>query len=135
MASFDFSNEVRPLSMYSLAGLADIILLLLIFFILTSSFVTQFGIQIVLPRAESSATVNDQYVTVTLTADGNYYVNQARVSREQLLDAIRNQSGGRAALLMRADEGATIGQFAVVANIARALDLRVLMATERERRR
>ena len=135
MASFDFSNEVRPLSMYSLAGLADIILLLLIFFILTSSFVTQFGIQVVLPRAEASATVNDQYVTVTLTADGNYYVNQARVSREQLLDAIRNQSGGRAALLMRADEGATIGQFAVVTNIARALDLRVLMATERERRR
>ena len=134
MASFDFSNEVRPLSMYSLAGLADIILLLLIFFILTSSFVSQFGIQVVLPRAEASATVNDQYVTVTLTADGDYYVNQARVSRDQLLDTIRNQSGGRAALLMRADEGATIGQFAVVANIARALNLRVLMATERERR-
>jgi biopolymer transport protein ExbD len=134
MASFDFSNDVRPLSMYSLAGLADIILLLLIFFILTSSFVTQFGIQVVLPRAEASATVNDQYVTVTLTADGNYYVNQVLESREQLMQAIRDQSGGRAALLMRADEGATIGQFAVVANVARALDLRVLMATERERR-
>jgi len=35
-------------------------------------------------------------------------------------------------LLLRADEDATVGQFATVANIAKALNMRVLMATERE---
>lgn len=133
MATFDFSPEEKPLSTFSLAGLADIILLLLIFFILTSSFVTQFGIQVTLPRTDTGVTADDQYVTVTLTEDGNYFVEQSPVTREGLLAAIRNAVGDKSALLMRADEKASIGQFAVVANIAKALNLRVLMATERER--
>ena len=133
MATFDFSPEEKPLSTFSLAGLADIILLLLVFFILTSSFVTQFGIQVTLPKTETGVTADDQYVTVTLTEDGNYYVDQTPVTRDGLLSAIRGAVGTKSALLMRADEKASIGQFAVVANIAKALNLRVLMATERER--
>ncbi len=133
MATFDFSPEEKPLSTFSLAGLADIILLLLVFFILTSSFVTQFGIQVTLPKTETGVTADDQYVTVTLTEDGNYYVDQTPVTRDRLLSAIRGAVGTKSALLMRADEKASIGQFAVVANIAKALNLRVLMATERER--
>ena len=133
MATFDFSPQEKPLSTFSLAGLADIILLLLIFFILTSSFVTQFGIQVTLPKTDAGVTADEQYVTVTLTEDGNYFVEQSPATRETLLTAIRDAAGNRTALLMRADEKASIGQFAVVANIAKALNLRVLMATERER--
>jgi biopolymer transport protein ExbD len=135
MATFDFSPQEQPLSTFSLAGLADIILLLLVFFILTSSFVTQFGIQVTLPKTETGVTADDQYITVSLTEDGNYFVDQSPVSRDQLLTTIRNSVGTKTALLMRADEKASIGQFAVVANIAKALNLRVLMATERERLR
>lgn len=135
MATFDFSPQQKPLSTFSLAGLADIILLLLVFFILTSSFVTQFGIQVSLPKTETGVTTDDQYVTVSLTDAGNYFVNQESVSREDLMMAIRDASQGKSALLMRADERATIGQFAVVANIAKALNMRILMATERERAR
>ena len=116
-----------------MAGLADIILLLLIFFILTSSFVTQFGILVTLPRTETGVTTDNLYVTVTLTDDGKYFVDQAPIEREALMRTIREASQSKAALLMRADENATIGQFAVVANIAKALNLRVMMATERER--
>ncbi|MGA7304605.1 MAG: biopolymer transporter ExbD [Rhodothermales bacterium] len=133
MATFDFSPEEKPLSTFSLAGLADIILLLLVFFILTSSFVTQFGIQVTLPKTETGVTTDDQYVTVTLTEEGTYFVDQSPVTRDGLLTAIRNSAGTKSALLMRADEKASIGQFAVVANIAKALNLRILMATERER--
>ncbi len=135
MATFDFSPQQKPLSTFSLAGLADIMLLLLVFFILTSSFVTQFGIQVSLPKTETGVTTDDQYVTVSLTDDGNYFVNRESVSREDLMMAIRDASQGKSALLMRADERATIGQFAVVANIAKALNMRILMATERERAR
>lgn len=135
MANFEFSPEEKPLSTFSLAGLADIILLLLVFFILTSSFVTQFGIQVTLPKTETGVTADDQYVTVTLTEDGTYYVDQSPATRDQLLTTIRAAIGTKTALLMRADEKASIGQFAVVANIAKALNLRILMATERERLR
>lgn len=129
--AFDFSNSKEPLSTFSLAGLTDIVLLLLVFFLLTSNFIPQFGIQVNLPQADTSAPMEDQYVSVAITNDGRYYVNQNLVPREQLLQALIEAKGDRTALVLRADQEATVGQFATVANLAKALDMRVLMATER----
>ncbi len=131
MASIDFSTNRQPLSAFSLAGLADIVLLLLIFFLLTSSFIPQFGIRVNLPQVDSAAPTDAQYVTVAITADGEYYVEQERVPREQLVTAVSRVMGTRTALVLRADQDASVGQFATVANVAQALNLRVLMATER----
>jgi biopolymer transport protein ExbD len=115
----------------SLAGMTDVVLLLLIFFLLTSSFVPQMGIQVTLPQVDSSAPVEEQSVTVALTKDGTYYVNGSPVSASRLLNEIRAARTGQRTLVLRADQGATIGQFATVASAARALNMRVLMATER----
>ena len=76
--------------------------------------------------------VESQYITVAVTADGAYYVDQNRVERPQLLSAVRQAAGNRTALVLRADRNATVGQFASVASVAQALNLRVLMATERQ---
>ncbi|NNE71185.1 MAG: biopolymer transporter ExbD [Rhodothermales bacterium] len=120
---------------FSQAGLADIVLLLLVFFLLTSSFIPQFGIRVNLPQTETQAPSDPQYVSVAITSNGDYYVEQARVPREALLDAIRDVVGDRSAMLVRADRDATVGQFATVASIAQALNLRVQMASERAGRR
>ncbi|MFW5955632.1 MAG: ExbD/TolR family protein [Rhodothermales bacterium] len=130
--TFDFSTSRKPLTVFSMAGLTDIVLLLLIFFLLTSNFIPQFGIQVNLPEADTSSPATGQFVTVVITEDGDYYVDQDRTSRENLLDAMRQVRGDRTAVVLRADRQATIEQFAAVASTARALDLRVLMATERE---
>ena len=129
--ALSFSSPKKPITAFSMAGLADIVLLLLIFFLLTSSFIPNFGIQVNLPRADTSVPMQSQYVTVVINAEGQFFVNQNRVRREELLSAVRDARGDRTALVLRADEEATVGQFAEVAAIARALDLRVLMATER----
>ena len=129
--SLDFSTSRKPLTTFSLAGLTDIVLLLLIFFLLTSNFIPQFGIQVNLPQADTSAPTEGQYLTVVITDEGQFYVEQDEVSSAGLLEAMREAKGDRTALVLRADQAATVGQFAAVATVARALDLRVLMATER----
>jgi biopolymer transport protein ExbD len=129
--SLDFSPDREPMTDISLAGMTDIVLLLLIFFLLTSSFITQMGIQVTLPQVDSSAPVEEQSVTVALTEDGTYYVNGSPVPAARLLDEIRATRTGQTTLILRADQGATIGQFASVASAARALDMRILVATER----
>lgn len=126
-----FSPEKKPLAEYALSGLADIVLLLLIFFLLTSNFIPQFGIQVNLPEAESSAPMESQYLNIAITSEGRFYVDQTPVSRENLLSEIQNVRGERSTLVLRADRDATVGQFAEVANVGRALGMRVLMATER----
>ena len=132
--SFQFSSSRKPLSVFSAAGLTDIVLLLLIFFLLTSSFIPQFGIRVNLPNADASAPAEPSYVTVVITDDGRFFVEQDQVSKEALLDAIVAIKGERTALLLRADESATINQFAAVGNVAKALNMSFSMATERGRR-
>jgi biopolymer transport protein ExbD len=130
--ALDFSPSREPLTSFSLAGMADVVLLLLIFFLLTSSFIPQLGIEVTLPEVDTSAPVQEDYVTVALTGQGTFYVNGERVSQARLLPAIRAaRTPAQNALVLRADQGATIGQFASVASAAQALNLRVLMATER----
>ena len=130
----DFSSGRKPLSVFSLAGLTDIVLLLLIFFLLTSSFVTQYGIEVTLPQVQAGAPTEDTSVTASITADGLYYVGGGVTTETDLAAAVRAASEGKRALILRADEAATVGQFAAVAGAARAADLRILMATEADER-
>ena len=133
--SLKFSTSKKPLSVFSAAGLTDIVLLLLIFFLLTSSFIPQFGIRVTLPNADSSAPANPNYVAVVITADGRFFVEQTEVQQEGLLSAIQSVKGDRTTLLLRADQSATINQLAAVLNVGKALNMTMSMATERGRNR
>ncbi len=126
----DFSTGRKPLSAFSLAGMTDIVLLLLIFFLLTSSFVAYHGIRVTLPEVAAAAPPEERNVAVTLTAEGVAYVDGTETALTDLEAAILGAAPGREAVLLRADRDATVGQFAQVASAARAAGLRVLMATE-----
>ncbi len=130
----DFSSGRRPLSAFSLAGMTDIVLLLLIFFLLTSSFVAQYGIRVTLPQVAAAAPPEDRSLDVTLTADGTTFVQGVETTPAALEAAILEAAPGHDALVLRADQEATVGQFAAVASAARAAGLRVLMATEPDER-
>jgi biopolymer transport protein ExbD len=116
---------------FSLAGMTDVVLLLLIFFLLTSSFIPQMGIQVNLPQVDSASPVTEQSITVSLTNDGTYYVAGSPVPKTRLVDELRSLRTDQQFLIMRADQEASIGQFAAVASAAQALNMRVLVATER----
>jgi len=116
---------------FSLAGMTDVVLLLLIFFLLTSSFIPQMGIQVNLPQVDSSSPVSEQSITVSLSKDGTYYVAGSPVPKARLVSELRSIRTDQSFLILRADQQASIGQFASVASAAQALDMRVLVATER----
>ncbi len=128
------SKALEPLSMFSQSSLTDIILLLLIFFLLTSSFVTNFGIRVNIPRAESSVTNNAQQISVAITQEGNFFVDGDQVARGSLSNAIRQayQNSPNASLVVRADRDARVDDAVQVMNIGRALNMNIVMATERD---
>ncbi|MTI87411.1 MAG: biopolymer transporter ExbD [Balneolaceae bacterium] len=136
--SMDFrkgDKSLKPLSLFSQSSLTDIVLLLLIFFLLTSSFVTNFGIQVTVPKAESSATVKPQYVSVAVTKEGTYYVDGDMTARGSLASAIRTavnnkKANGPVSIVLRADKDAIVDDAVRVMNIGKSLELKVLMATE-----
>lgn len=126
-------DRLEPLTMFSQSSLTDIVLLLLIFFLLTSSFVTNFGIRVDIPRAESGAQTEAQFISVTVTSEGDFYVDGDLVSEAQLSSAIREARNTKtdATLVLRADKEAIVDNAVRIMNIAKALDLRIFMATER----
>lgn len=126
----DFSTGRRPLSSFSLTGMTDIVLLLLIFFLLTSTFVAQYGIRVNLPQVTNLAPPEELNISVTLTAEGLAFVEGTETPLEELERTLLAASPGKEAILLRADQAATVGQFAQVASAARVAGLRVLMATE-----
>ncbi|MDZ7772659.1 MAG: biopolymer transporter ExbD [Balneolaceae bacterium] len=126
-------DRLEPLTLFSQSSLTDIVLLLLIFFLLTSSFVTNFGIKVNLPEAETSSQTDSQFVNVAITAKGEYFVDGERVTSGMLTNAIReayrNKPGS--SLVLRADREAIIDNAVRVMNVAGALQMPILLATER----
>lgn len=130
MARFNFSTGRRPISAFSLASLTDIVLLLLVFFLLTSSFVTQYGLRVNLPDVSTAVPLEQQYVAVSVEADGSVTVDDTPAPADSLEAVIAALRGDRTALAVYADRDATIGLLAQVAAAASALDMRVAIATD-----
>ena len=59
---------------FSTSSMADLVFLLLIFFMLTSSFVSQAGVTIELPKSDSQKPSEGKN-SVTITEDGRYFWN------------------------------------------------------------
>ncbi len=135
--NFRADNEVKkPMTLFAAAGLTDIVLLLLIFFLLTSSFVTNFGIRVDIPRAETAAVTEQHFINVTITNDGSFYVMGDPVTRANVASAIREQHSRhpQATLVVRADKNAIVDDAVHVMNVGKALNISMMMATERASR-
>lgn len=90
-----FSTQLKPLSVFSHSSLTDIVFLLLIFFLLSSSFVVQSGIKIQLPKSTAAEQETLRQIVVTMTEKGVIYLNDKQVGAETL--------GGQLAPLLERD--------------------------------
>src|SRR5699024_10148866 len=103
------------------------------FFLLTSSFVTNFGIKVDIPKAETGAQTESQFINVAVTKEGKFYVNGEQTEKGQLVSALREVKGSKmdSSLMLRADKDVIIDNAVRVKNDGQALDLIIVMATER----
>lgn len=84
----------------NLTSLIDVVLLLLIFFMVSTSFVKQSQINISLPEAESSSIVESppEQIDIMITATGIYLVNGRELINnrpETIRNALRKVSAGQ----------------------------------------
>lgn len=128
----DKTESRKPLSMFTQSSLTDIVLLLLIFFLLTSSFVTNFAIKVNVPQADSQTVSERRHISVTITSDGSFYVAGELTPRGSLAGKIRQeyQANPQATMVLRADKDAKVDDAVYVMNIGKSLNLSIMMATE-----
>ena len=115
---------------FSMSSMTDIIFLLLIFFMLTSSFITPSGLPVNLPSSETSDIVM-QEVTVTVTKDLKFSVNDRVVNRDQIkseLTTLLKDKKGQ--VVLHIDKQVPVEYLVEIGGIAASLEANVSIATQ-----
>jgi len=86
-----FEPSRKRISAISAVSLTDIVFLLLIFFLLSSTFIIQPGIKVDLPSTRTAEPESHNRVVVTVTEEGDLYVGMKRVSPDRLEDELEAQ--------------------------------------------
>ncbi len=124
-------------SEFSSASISDIVFLLLIYFLLTSSFVRQASIEVDLPTsAADKPTPAENYVTVGL--DGIYAWNERKLeTREELVplieEVLTDESKENDVVTLRIDKRVMFDEAAYVMGIVAGNQGKIVIETERER--
>lgn len=115
---------------FSMASMTDLIFLLLVFFMLTSNFVTPSGVPVNLPSAAQS-TIEVQKITVTVTKDLRFYINEKQISRASLEGELKSRLGGqKGAVVLNIDKDVASEHLVYVAGVAAKLEAKVIIATK-----
>ncbi len=105
-----------------LTALIDIVFLLLIFFLLASSFVDQQGIQILIPEVSSESKDLLPDITVQIDQDGIFYYNGIDIGDQALYYKLeeRFKASKVHRLAIRADRRVEYGKIVQVIDIAKS---------------
>jgi biopolymer transport protein ExbD len=116
----------------STSSLNDIMFFLLLFFLIISTIANPSVIKVLLPKASSNQTVNKKQVTLTVTKDKEYYLNDRPVGSADLENGILAETGNTPdpTIVLRMDATLTIQDLTDVLSIATKLKVRVVMATQ-----
>ena len=117
---------------FSMSSLTDIIFLLLIFFMLTATFIKIQNVD--LPESDSK-TVASTSVAVTIDKDGKYFLNAVEISPSRLEREVANaiaeaEDKNSATVTIVAEKGVPFDQVSKVMAVASKLKVRAILATQ-----
>lgn len=113
--------------------MTDIVFLLLIFFLLTSNFVTPNALKVDLPTSTVES-IQMQKVTVAISKDLRFMVNQTEVTEDRLKAVLEKELGDsepdERLVILRVDKSVPVEHLVTVASIATELEAKISIATD-----
>ena len=112
-----------------MSSMTDIVFLLLIFFMLTSTLVTVNALDIILPKAQGK-TENKKSTAVSITKKLDYYIDRKKVRESEIEQyLIENfKDTDQPTIVLRAEEGVPIEKAVKVLDIANRNKIKVVLA-------
>jgi len=120
-------NKVTP--EFNMSSMTDIVFLLLIFFILTSTMVTTNALDLVLPKAKGK-TDSNKNIAVSINKDLEFFIDKDKVSEADLETKLLTiiAADKEKAIILRAEEGVPIEKAVSVLDIANRNQIKVVLA-------
>jgi biopolymer transport protein ExbD len=121
------------LKQIDIAPLIDIVFQLLIFFMLTSSFIIQPGIKVNLPKAVTSEVVKFENIDILVTSENVTYLNGKVVTSRELKALLKQAAKRNQSILIKADKRASLGRVVEIWDMARQVGItQINIATNQE---
>ncbi len=121
MSLLEFERRRKADTNLNIAPLIDIVFLLLIFFVLSSHFISHKGFKVKLPKAAGARTQKNERVTVFIDKEGGIFLNDLKIRMDQLENFIRlemNRTNSKT-VVINADEDVPLGLAVKVMDIAK----------------
>jgi biopolymer transport protein ExbD len=80
MNEFGFKKRVRRTAELNIAPMMDMVFILLIFFIVTTSFTRETGVDVSKPKASTAKDLAKQNILIGITKEGTIHVNEGQVN-------------------------------------------------------
>lgn len=114
---------------FNMSSMTDIVFLLLIFFMLTSTMVTTNALDLVLPKAKGK-TDSNKNISVSINKDLEFFIDKEPVSETELESKLLSllSADKKKAIILRAEEGVPIEKAVNVLDIANRNQIKVVLA-------
>lgn len=126
-------NKIDP--NFNMSSMTDIIFLLLIFFLLTSNFVTPSGLNIDTPSSKSGQKIMPE-INVGVTRNGEYYVNEVKTDliflEDYLTDILKDRTGDNRTVVIAIDKDAPTQYLINVAGVVAKLKAKTVISVKPE---
>jgi len=132
----NFSTKKKYLRGMEHTALTDIVFILLIFFLLTSSFVVQTGVKVDLPQANQMSPLIKQDIVVTVAKGGQVIlVNEKKVSRAKLYETLHSKLSKNLEKLVifKADKDVKLGKLVDMMDTAKRAGAKKVAIGTREK--
>ncbi|MDA9634731.1 biopolymer transporter ExbD [bacterium] len=122
-------NKVSP--NFNMSSMTDIVFLLLIFFMLTSTLVSPNALKLLLPNSKSK-TLEKQSISVSINKDLDFYINENEVIESNLENELKQvlSKQQEPAIILHADKTVDIEHVVKVMDIAYRNKYKIVLATK-----
>ncbi|HEU4463732.1 MAG TPA: biopolymer transporter ExbD [Gemmatimonadota bacterium] len=130
-----FGGGGRRKALINITSLIDVVFLLLLFFVVTSTFLERPGLDLTLPAASPTEVARRDEVTVELDADGATWLDGARLQAADLESEIERAlaAAGTERVVLEADERVPHGRVVEAMDAARRAGATGLVVATRPR--
>jgi len=115
---------------FNMSSMTDIVFLLLIFFMLTSTLVSPNALKLLLPSSKAK-TLEKQTISISITKDIDFYINENKVKaasiEQELKLLIKNEK--EPAIILHTDKTVAIEHVVKVMDIAYRNKYKIVLAT------
>lgn len=129
----NFRKRKQAHAQVEAGALSDILFFLMLFFLIISTLASPNAIKLLLPKAQTGKAIPSQVISVSITGDLKYYINQNEVTIENMEQSLMAEAGKlqTPSVVLRMDKSIAVEQMVKVIDVVNRAKVPVVIAIDK----